>query len=233
MQSYAQEVKDAYGIELAVRIGINTGPVVVGMEARRQTDDPWNALGDTVNVAARLQNIAPEGGIVIGPTTERQIEDCFEVEELGPPELKGISKKLTQVYKVVGAREMRARWSPHTPIVGRDYELSVLERTMEGLVEGRGAIVSMMGEPGIGKRRLVWEVRSRYRDRVRFIEGRSRLLRADVPLLADPRPPARMARGRRLDAGGARPAGAEGGARATLRRGLRGGLPVLRQPARA
>ena len=170
VQSYAQEVKDAYGIELAVRIGINTGPVVVGMEADGD-GDPWNALGDTVNVAARLQNIAPEGGIVIGPTTERQIEDYFEVEELETPELKGISKKL-RIYKIVGSREMEHPEPAHA-IVGRDFELSVLERVMEGLVEGRGAIVSVMGEPGIGKSRLVWEVRSRYRDRVRFIEGRS------------------------------------------------------------
>src|SRR6185436_11871772 len=139
--------------ERAVRIGINTGPVVVGLEADGD-GDPWNALGDTVNVAARLQNIAPEGGIVVGPTTERQIEECFEVEELDAPELKGVSKKL-KVYKVVGAREMEHA-EPSHPIVGRDFELSVLERVMEGLVEGRGAIVSVMGEAGIGKSRLVW-----------------------------------------------------------------------------
>jgi ABC-type transport system substrate-binding protein/class 3 adenylate cyclase len=170
VQSYAQEVEDAYGIELAVRIGINTGPVVVGVEADGD-GDPWNALGDTVNVAARLQEIAPEGGVVVGPTTERQIEDCFEVEELETPELKGVSKKL-RVFKVVGARELEHA-EPLHPIVGRDFELTVLDRVMDGLIEGRGAIVSVMGEPGIGKSRLVWEVRSRYRERVRFIEGRS------------------------------------------------------------
>ncbi len=168
--AYAQEVEEAYGIELAVRIGINTGPVVVGVESDGN-GDPWNALGDTVNVAARLQQIAPEGGVVVGPTTERQIEDCFEVEELDAPELKGVSKKL-RVYKIVGPRELEHA-EPSYPIVARDFELMVLERAMEGLVEGRGAIVSVMGEPGIGKSRLVWEVRTRYRERVRFIEGRS------------------------------------------------------------
>ena len=170
VQSYAQEVEDAYGIKLAVRIGINTGPVVVGVEADGD-GDPWNALGDTVNVAARLQQIAPEGGVVVGPTTERQIEDCFEVEEVETPELKGVSKKL-RVFKVLGARELEHA-EPLHPIVGRDFELTVLDRVMDGLIEGRGAIVSVMGEPGIGKSRLVWEVRSRYRERVRFIEGRS------------------------------------------------------------
>jgi ABC-type transport system substrate-binding protein/class 3 adenylate cyclase len=170
VQSYAAEVKDAYGIDLAVRIGINTGPVVVGVEAD-QDGDPWNALGDTVNVAARLQQIAPKGGIVVGPTTERQIEECFEVEELEAPELKGVSREL-RVYKVLGARDFEHAEPAH-PLVGRDFELTVLERVMDGLIEGRGAIVSVMGEPGIGKSRLVWEVRMGYRDQVRFIEGRS------------------------------------------------------------
>ena len=64
VQSYAQEVKDAYGIELAVRIGINTGPVVVGMEADGD-GDPWNALGDTVNVTARLASAAGAGEILV------------------------------------------------------------------------------------------------------------------------------------------------------------------------
>ncbi|MEO8290524.1 MAG: ABC transporter substrate-binding protein [Gaiellaceae bacterium] len=173
VSAYAQEVKDAYGVELAVRIGINTGPVVVGMTVEGQDGyDPWNALGDTVNVAARLQEIAPDGGIAIGPTTERQIEDYFEVEELGTPELKGVSQPL-KVYRVLGPRELEHAEPSSQPLIGRDFELTVLERVMDGLVEGRGAIVSVMGEPGIGKSRLVWEVRSRYRDRVRFIEGRA------------------------------------------------------------
>ena len=69
-----------------------------------------------------------------------------------------------QALSQAGATEPAAR--------GRDFELTVLERTMDALVEGRGAIVSIIGEPGIGKTRLVWEVRDRYRDRVRFIEAR-------------------------------------------------------------
>jgi ABC-type transport system substrate-binding protein/class 3 adenylate cyclase len=168
---YAQEVEDAYGIKLAVRIGINTGPVVVGVQPAEDGYDPWNALGDTVNVAARLQQIAPEGGIVVGPTTERQIEECFEMEELGPAELKGLSRSL-RVFKILRPRELEQA-EPANALVGRDFELTVLERAMDGLVEGRGAIVSVIGEPGIGKSRLVWEVRSRYRDQVRFVEGRA------------------------------------------------------------
>ncbi|MGH3006732.1 MAG: ABC transporter substrate-binding protein [Gaiellaceae bacterium] len=168
---YAHEVKAAYGVELSVRIGVHTGPVVVGVQ--RDGDDsydPWNALGDTVNVASRLQELAGEGGVVISPTTKRQVETCFELEELGLQELRGVGEPV-ETYRVTRVREAEAE-PPTLPLVGRDFELTVLERTMEALVEGRGAIVSIIGEPGIGKTRLVWEVRSRYRDRVRFIEAR-------------------------------------------------------------
>jgi ABC-type transport system substrate-binding protein/class 3 adenylate cyclase len=168
---YGEEVKDAYGIDLSVRIGINTGPVVVGLETEGQDGyDPWNALGETVNLAARLQELAGEGGVLIGPTTMRQVESCFDVEELGPQELKGIGKA-TSAYKVIAVRDHEPM-EPTQPLVGREYELTVVERTMDALVEGRGAVVAIVGEPGIGKSRLLWEARMRYRDRVRFIEGR-------------------------------------------------------------
>ncbi|HSK15628.1 MAG TPA: ABC transporter substrate-binding protein [Gaiellaceae bacterium] len=168
---YAQEVKAAYGVELAVRIGVNTGPVVVAPE--RDGDDGydrWNALGDTVNVASRFQEIAGRGGVVTGPTTKRQVETCFELEEMGSQDLKGVSAPL-DTFRVT--RVLESEPSPPTlPLVGRDFELTVLERTMDALVEGRGAIVSIVGEPGIGKTRLVWEARNRYREDVRFIEAR-------------------------------------------------------------
>jgi ABC-type transport system substrate-binding protein/class 3 adenylate cyclase len=168
---YAQEVGAAYGVDLSVRIGVNTGPVVVGV-ARDGDDgyDPWNALGDTVNVASRLQQIAGEGGVAIDPTTKRQVETCFELEELGLQELKGIGAPL-EVFRVTRVLETDPS-PPSQPLVGRDFELTVLERTMDALIEGRGAIVSIMGEPGIGKTRLVWEMRDRYRDRIRFVEAR-------------------------------------------------------------
>ena len=171
LAQYAHEVEAAYDVQLSVRIGVNTGPVVVGVQQDGDNRyDPWNALGDTVNVASRLQELADRGGVLIGPTTKRQVETGFDLEELGPQDIKGASQPL-DVFRVSRIREAEAA-APSLPIVGRDFELTVLERTMDALVEGRGAIVSIMGEPGIGKTRLVWEVRDRYRDRVRFIEAR-------------------------------------------------------------
>ena len=170
LSQYAEEVEAAYGVKLAVRIGVNTGPVVVAPQSQDDGYDRWNALGDTVNVAARLQEIAGEGGVVIGPETKRQIDPYFELEELGEQELKGVGAPI-EVFKVAGARDSRAV-EPELPLVGRDFELTVLERTMDALAEGRGAIAAITGEPGIGKTRLVWEVWARYRDRIHFIEGR-------------------------------------------------------------
>ena len=98
------------------------------------------------------------------------METGFELEEMGSQDYEGVGKPL-ETFKVMRALESEPV-PPSLPLVGRDFELTVLERTMDALVEGRGAIVSIIGEPGIGKTRLVWEVRDRYRDRVRFIEAR-------------------------------------------------------------
>jgi ABC-type transport system substrate-binding protein/class 3 adenylate cyclase len=169
---YAHEVDAAYGVELSVRVAVNTGPVVVGVQGDGEDSyDQWNALGETVNLASRLQQIADGGGIVIGPTTKRQVEQFFELEGLGTKELRGVSAPV-EVFRVTRLLETEPA-PPRLPIVGRDFELTVLERTMDALAEGRGAIASIMGEPGIGKTRLMWEMRNRYRDRVRFIEARA------------------------------------------------------------
>ena len=87
--SYAEEVRDAYDIDLDVRVAVNSGPVVL-TDVEVDDAERDNALGDTVNVAARLQSVDAEGGIVIGPETARQLQACFELEELGDVVLKGV-----------------------------------------------------------------------------------------------------------------------------------------------
>ena len=95
---YAEEVRDAYEVELSVRVGVNTGPVVIPADDGADIAERMNALGDTVNVASRLQEVAPAGEVAIAAETARSAEGCFDLEELGP----------------TGARAARARPSPRT-----------------------------------------------------------------------------------------------------------------------
>jgi ABC-type transport system substrate-binding protein/class 3 adenylate cyclase len=162
---YGAEVAPAYGIELAARVAVNTGPVVV---PRRDAppDVLYNALGDTVNVAARLQAL---GDLVVGPITARHVRDSFELQDLGAVELKGKSEPV-RAFRVVGVRE-RPPEHLEAPLVGRKDDLAALTEALDGLLDGMGRIVSITGEPGIGKSRLVDEVKRRFHGRVRFLAG--------------------------------------------------------------
>ncbi len=167
--TYGEELRSGYGIDLAVRVAVNTGPVVLTDEDAG--NDRYNALGDTANIAARLQELAAEGGIVVGPETERQVQLGFELESLGEVELRGLERPLraARVTCARGPAQVRAL----VPLVGRSSELAVLEQTCEAIAAGSGAILSITGESGIGKSRLVVEARRRFGDRIRFLEGRA------------------------------------------------------------
>jgi class 3 adenylate cyclase len=150
---YGGEVAEAYGIELSARVAVNTGPVVLVEE--RPDDERYNALGDTANVAARLQTVAGDGGVAIGAETARQVSRAFALEDLGELDLKGKSAPV-RAYRVTGELEA-AEPIARTPFVGRSEELRVLTDALEDAVDGRGAVVSVTGEAGIGKSRLVRE----------------------------------------------------------------------------
>jgi ABC-type transport system substrate-binding protein/class 3 adenylate cyclase len=164
---YAREVEEAYGVALAARVGVNTGPVVVP-SGDEPPDVLYNALGDTVNVAARLQALAGGGGVAVGAATARQVETRFGLDPLGEVELKGKSEPVA-AFQITGEREAIA--PAKRPLVGRSAEVAALDAVFGELLEGRGAIVSIVGEPGIGKSRLVSEARDRFADRVGFLEG--------------------------------------------------------------
>src|SRR4029077_16912442 len=183
---YGDELRNGYGVELAVRLSLNTGPVVLTDED--DGPDRYNALGDTANVAARLQELAPAGGIVVGPETERQVQLCVELESLGGVELRGIeyplrARRVTgrarrgieyplRAARVAGARGP-AQVRAVVPLVGRSAELAVLDGACQAIADGSAPILSITGESGIGKSRLVIEARRRYGDRIRFLEGRA------------------------------------------------------------
>ena len=112
--AYSREVDDAYGIELRARVAVNTGPVLITPDS--DESDRWNALGDTVNVTARLQALASEAEVTLGPETAAQVRDCFELEELGTTELRGRNRPV-DLYRVVSERDRHAR-PADSPLVG-------------------------------------------------------------------------------------------------------------------
>ncbi|MBI3799917.1 MAG: AAA family ATPase, partial [Deltaproteobacteria bacterium] len=143
---------------LQVRLGIHTGVVVVsemgGGSKREQL-----ALGETPNIAARLQSLAEPDTVVLSAATQRLVAGLFEYQDLGPQTLKGISTPLS-VYRVVGESEAQSRFEAAigkglTPLVGREEELGLLRRRWEQAKAGEGQVVLLSGEPGIGKSRLV------------------------------------------------------------------------------
>ena len=147
------------GLDLNVRVGINTGPVVVG-EVGSEIRQEYSAMGDAVNVAARMEQTAEPGTVQITETTYRLVADLFEVEPLGGVELKG-KREPVSAYRVLSRRaatwRTRAGMQMEVPLVGRASELALVRSALEGATRGRGSVVMLVGEPGIGKSRLVQE----------------------------------------------------------------------------
>src|SRR6476659_6539963 len=134
--AYGDELRSGYGIDLLVRIAVNTGLVVLTDDD--EGADRYNALGDTANIASRLQQLAPDGGIVVGPETERQVQHCVELESLGEVELRGVERPL-RAARVTGARGP-AQVRAVVEVVGRANELAVLDEACQAIAEGGGAI---------------------------------------------------------------------------------------------
>jgi class 3 adenylate cyclase/tetratricopeptide (TPR) repeat protein len=174
MQSALSRVNDElqrrYGVTLANRTGINTGEVVA-------SDDPEAdqklATGDAVNVAARLEQAAPENQIYLGDVTYRLVRDAVHVEPVEPLELKGKAQRVS-AYKLVSAPGLDGNLRRvDTPIVGRDAELADIARCYREVVEGSAVrMVTVVGDAGVGKSRLVHEVVERIAAGARVLRGR-------------------------------------------------------------
>jgi class 3 adenylate cyclase len=157
-------VQQEWGVTLAVRVGIHTGLVVVGDVGSGDRHERL-ALGETPNVAARLQGLATPDTVVISAATQRLVQGLFVYHAQGTSALKGVTQPLV-VYRVRGASGAQSRFEAAvtaglTPLVGREEELGLLWRRWEQARDGQGQVVLLSGEAGIGKSRLVQEVRER------------------------------------------------------------------------
>src|SRR6266542_1361819 len=171
----AQRAKGAS--DLRVRVGINTGPVVVGMIGS-DTANEYTAMGDAVNVAARMQATARAGSVLVAAATYRFVSSLVDAVDVGLLELKGKTDAV-QAYEISGVKadrvSARGLQGLRSPMIGRDAQLARL-RDLFGVVRaGQGRVACVLGEPGMGKSRLLVELRAdleRADGSVRWIDGR-------------------------------------------------------------
>ncbi len=155
-----EELNEVHDLALAVRIGINTGEAVVTLGAKPAEGEGF-VTGDVVNVASRLQGVAPVGGIVVGEGTYRATRYLFDYEELEPVTLKGKAEPVPiwRPLAVTGRWGMEVDPEPSTPFVGRELERKLLEGLYaRAIKESSVQLVTISGEPGIGKSRLIGEL---------------------------------------------------------------------------
>src|SRR5437764_4291843 len=151
-------------VTLACRVGISSGPVLVGETAGSTASWSMDAVGETPNIAARLQTLAAINTILISESTRRLVSAVFDLEDLGFRELKGVTQAV-HVYRVLAAKSAGSRFeAAHsgslTPLIGRSSELSLLLDRWRKVKEGDGQVILLSGIPGVGKSRLLHELKS-------------------------------------------------------------------------
>ncbi|MBI4610845.1 MAG: AAA family ATPase [Candidatus Rokubacteria bacterium] len=160
IKRYAAEVQRTRGIPVHIRVGLNTGEVVVRSIGSDLHMD-YTAVGQTTHLAARMEQTAMPGTILITAETLRLAEGYVEVRSVGPVTVKGLSEPV-EVYELTGAGSARTRLQAAaaralTRFVGRDTEVGVLSQALDRARGGHGQVVAVVGEPGVGKSRLFWE----------------------------------------------------------------------------
>src|SRR4029453_786510 len=164
----------ARGMPFQIALGLNTGTVVVG----RIGDDlrmDYTAQGDTVNLAARMQQMAPPEAIWVAEATYRVASEAFEWQALGPMAVKGRTNPV-EVYELRGRQAVRSRFDlvarrGLTRFVGRDPELQRLLTAWGQAQQGYGQMVSVLGEAGLGKSRLLYEFKQQLiQEQTRYVE---------------------------------------------------------------
>jgi class 3 adenylate cyclase/tetratricopeptide (TPR) repeat protein len=159
IKPYRKQIKERYSVDFDVRVGINTGLVVVGAVGSDLRME-YSALGDAINLAARMEQTAEPGTVRIAHDTYKLIKNLFQFKSLGGVEVKGKSEPIL-AYQALGRKfetgRTRGIEGLHASMVGRDAELSALRNVMADLKQGLGRIMFVLGEAGLGKTRLISE----------------------------------------------------------------------------
>lgn len=161
IQPLRRVMQARHGLDFNVRIGINTGMVVVGEFGTAQASE-YTAMGDAINLAARMEQSAAPGAIQVAEATYRMTAPFFHYEPLGELSVRG-KRGGVLAYRVVGRSDAPGRlWDNvglNTPLAGRRFEMDALQGAFEGLRAGRGQLIGLIGEAGLGKTRLIDELR--------------------------------------------------------------------------
>ncbi|HYY13787.1 MAG TPA: adenylate/guanylate cyclase domain-containing protein, partial [Chthoniobacterales bacterium] len=175
MMDMIAAINEKHGTALGLHIGINTGPVIAGQVGAENRRD-YSVMGDAVNLAARLEDASSEGEIFVGPSTYRATAILFNFEAVPPLNLKG-KERAVQVHRLISAKAkaVRARGIEglHAPLTGREAELTKIREPVRELAQGRGCILSIIGEAGLGKSRLIIETRALLPQNTLCAEGRA------------------------------------------------------------
>jgi class 3 adenylate cyclase len=166
--SYARDIKEAWGIsDFAVRGGVNSGPAAVGLVGAK--DPSSAAMGDTTNVAARLQGEAAPGTILLGDSTAKMLKEAFHLTRIGSLAVKG-RRQPVNAWRLTDIRREPATGAV-IPLVGRTNELSRLAEVADGIRAGRGSALLLVGDAGIGKTRMLDELRRLVGDEAQWLQG--------------------------------------------------------------
>jgi class 3 adenylate cyclase len=160
IRRYSAEVRRTHGVEVQIRVGLNSGEVVVRAIGNDLHMD-YSAIGETTHLAARMEQLALPGTIRLTAATLRLVEGLVQVTALGPVPVKGLAEPV-EVFDLIGVSALRHRLQAAaarglTPFVGRQTELDVVQRALAQAGAGQGQVVAVLGEAGVGKSRLVYE----------------------------------------------------------------------------
>jgi class 3 adenylate cyclase/predicted ATPase len=158
---YAEKLRREKGLNFQIRVGLNTGEVVVRSIRRDDLHTDYTPIGHSTSLAARMESLATPGSILVTEQTQRLAEGYFEFKSLGAAQVKGVSEPV-YIYEVLGVGPLRTRLQVSASrglvrFVGRQSELEQMSRALEQAKAGHGQIIAVRGEPGVGKSRLFHE----------------------------------------------------------------------------
>jgi len=174
---YSQRLEEEHSLDFRIRLGLNSGPVVVGAIGDDLRMD-YTAIGDTINLASRMESFAQPGTILVSKHTHRLARDFFTFEPLGKIQVKG-KKEPQEAFVLLAPSGVKTRLTASaikgalTPFIGREHPMALLMEAYNHVREGSGQVVEVVGEAGVGKSRLLLEFRSLLpRDEATYLEGR-------------------------------------------------------------